>query len=203
MGAASSQSIAKPQSRDAARSDADLVAAARLDRGAFAPLYERYRDDLLRYTFYCLGDWDDAADATQQIFVNAMAGLPRFVDRGDSFRAWLFRIAHNEVITRGQRRARQPRSPLIEGAEVIDRAPSPEELAIAADDHQRLWLLLDHLPPDRRRVCELRFAGLNDREIAAILGKNAGAVRTAQSRAIAQLRDLMGVTRTTSRENDA
>ncbi len=203
MHATSSQSIANSPSRDAARSDAELVAATRLDRAAFAPLYERYRDDLLRYTFYCLGDWDDAADATQQIFVKAMAGLPRFVDRGDSFRAWLFRIAHNEVITRGQRRAQQPHSQLIEVAEVIDRSPSPEALAIAADDHQRLWLLLGRLPSDRRRVCELRFAGLTDKEIAAILGKTAGAVRTAQSRAVAQLRDLMGITRTTSRENDA
>jgi len=197
--ARSSQSIAKPAPHDAARSDADLVAAARLDRGAFAPLYERYRDDLLRYTFYCLGDWDDAADATQQIFVNAMAGLPRFVDRGDAFRAWLFRIAHNEVVTRQQQRARRPQSQLIAGAEVIDRAPSPEALAIAADDHQRLWLLLERLPPDRRRVCELRFAGLTDKEIAAILGKNAGAVRTAQSRAIAQLRDLMGISLASTR----
>ncbi|HEY7033609.1 MAG TPA: hypothetical protein VH482_19890 [Thermomicrobiales bacterium] len=53
----------EPPGRDPG--DADLVVAAQLDRRAFAPLYERYQDDLLRYCFYCLGDWDDAADATQ------------------------------------------------------------------------------------------------------------------------------------------
>ena len=174
-------------------SDAALAAAARLDRLAFAPLYERYRDDVLRYCFYCLGDWDEAADAAQQVFANAMAGLPRFEERGDSFRPWLFRIAHNEVCTRQRRRSRRPRNQLQDAAELVDPAPSPEDLAIAADDHQRLRQLLGRLPPDRRRVCELRFAGLTDKEIAPILGKSEGAVRTAQSRAIAQLRDLLGV----------
>lgn len=173
--------------------DAALVAAARLDSQLFGTLYERYRDDVLRYTFYCLGDWDDAADATQQIFANAMAGLPRFADRGDSFRPWLFRIAHNEVCTRHGQRARRATSPLPDEFDIVDPAPSPEELALAADDHARLRLLLAHLPPDRRRVCELRFAGLTDKEIARVLGKSEGAVRTAQSRAVAQLRDLMGV----------
>jgi RNA polymerase sigma-70 factor (ECF subfamily) len=173
--------------------DAALVAAARVDGQAFATLYERYRDDLLRYTFYCLGEWDEAADATQQVFANAMAGLPRFADRGDSFRPWLFRIAHNEVCSRLSARSRRPQSPLHDVADIVDSCPSPEDLAIAADDHQRLRALLAQLPPDRRRVCELRFAGLNDKEIARILGKSEGAVRTAQSRAVAQLRGLMGI----------
>ncbi len=173
--------------------DAELVAAARLDRQAFAPLYERYRDDLLRYCYYCLGNWEDAADATQQIFANAFAGLPRFIDHDNSFRPWLFRIAHNELCTRQQQRARRPQSQIDDAAEIVDRAPSPEDLAIAADDHQRLRLLLAQLPVDRRRVCELRFAGLKDREIAAILGKSEGAVRVAQSRAVSQLRVLMGI----------
>jgi RNA polymerase sigma-70 factor (ECF subfamily) len=174
-------------------SDAAVMAAARLAPLAFAPLYQRYRDDLLRYCFYCLGDWDEAADATQQIFANAIAGLNRFADRGDSFRPWLFRIAHNEVCSRQQKRSRRPQSPLVDAAEVVDPAPSPEELAIAADDHERVQVLLAHLTPERRRVCELRFAGLQDKEIAHILGKSEGAVRTAQTRAIAQLRDLLGV----------
>ena len=181
---------------DPTTTDVDLVDAAREDRLAFGPLYERYRDDLLRYCFYCLGDWDDAADATQQVFTNAIAALPRFTDRGDSFRSWLFRIAHNEVLARQQRRGRRPQRPLLDAAEVIDGGPSPEELAIAADDHQRLWLLLALLPLEQRKVCELRLAGLRDQEIATILGKREGAVRTAQSRAIVHLRALLGITLT-------
>lgn len=176
--------------------DTELVIAAQIDRRAFGALYERYCDDLLRYCFYCLGNWDDAADAAQQVFADALAGLSHFTDRGDSFRPWLFRIAHNEVCTRQQQRSRRPQSPLVDTLMVIDPTPSPEDLAIAGDDHERLHRLLEHLPLDRRRVCELRFAGLRDREIAAILGKSEGAVRTTHFRAIAQLRQLLGTSHT-------
>jgi RNA polymerase sigma factor (sigma-70 family) len=173
--------------------DADLVVAAQIDRRAFAPLYERYQDDLLRYTFYGLGDWDDAADAAQQVFANALAGLVSFQDRGDSFRGWLFAIAHHEVGARQQRRTRRAEGPFADDDEIEDPAPTPEERAIATDDHRRLRALLAQLPPGRRQVCELRLADLTDQEIAGVLGMTEGAVRTAQSRAVAQLRDLMGV----------
>ncbi len=172
--------------------DAPLVAAAQCAPAAFAPLYARYRDDVLRYCFYRLGDWEEAADAAQQVFVNAFTALPRFVDQGDSFRPWLFRIAHNEVSTR---RRRPPHRSLMDATLVIDTAPSPEDLAVAADDHDRLRRLLAALPSERRQVCELRLAGLTDREIAGVLGKREGAVRTAQSRAVAQLRGWLGVSR--------
>ncbi|MEA2514146.1 MAG: hypothetical protein QOJ59_3633, partial [Thermomicrobiales bacterium] len=111
--------------------DADLVVAAQRDRRAFAPLYARYQDDLLRYAFYGLGDWDDAADASQQIFANALAGLGSFRDRGDSFRGWLFTIAHHEVGARQRRCARRAEGPFAGDDELEDPAPTPEELAIA------------------------------------------------------------------------
>lgn len=186
-----------------AATDAALIAAARSDTRAFGALYERYRDDLLRYTYYCLGDWDKAADATQQTFANAMAGLPRFVDRGDSFRPWLFRIAHNEVCTRQKRRRLRAHIPLADAGDIADAAPSPEDMVITADDHARLRVLLAHLSPERRQICELRFAGLTSRDIAHILGKSEGAVRVAQSRAVAQLRDLMGVPPARTGDRDA
>src|SRR5215213_402888 len=111
--------------------DADLVVAAQRDRRAFAPLYERYQDDLLRYAFYGLGDWDDAADASQQVFANALATLGSFQDRGDSFRGWLFPIAHQEVGARQQRRTRHAEGPLTDDDVIADVAPTPEDLAIA------------------------------------------------------------------------
>jgi RNA polymerase sigma-70 factor (ECF subfamily) len=174
------------------RGDDELMLAARCDARAFAPLYGRYRDDVLRYTFYCLGDWDDAADATQEIFANALGGLAGMTGRDDAFRRWLFRIAHNEVLDRQARRRRRPTEALERAGDVADPAASPEHLAIVGDDHARVLTLIAQLPPDRRRVCELRFAGLTDREIAHVLEKSEGAVRTAWSRAAAQLRELLG-----------
>jgi RNA polymerase sigma-70 factor, ECF subfamily len=174
-------------------SDSAQVAAAKANPAAFAPLYERYRDDVLRYSYHCLGDWEDAADAAQQTFTDAIAGLPKFQDRHNSFRCWLFRIAHNEVCTRQRQRNRRREQALAEADRFVDPARSPEDQAVVADDHRRIHVLLLELSPDKRRVCELRFAGLNDREVAQVLEKSEGAVRTAFSRGLAELRDLLGV----------
>src|SRR5215204_2992316 len=172
-------------------SDASLVREAKQDVRSFAPLYERYRDDVLRYCVHCLGNWDDAADATQQTFTNALAALSRFQDKNDSFRSWLFRIAHNEVINRHRLRARRPEQPLSEVDWVADAGRSPEELAILTDDHTRIYLLLLSLTPEQRRCCELRFAGLTYGETAAVLGKSEVAVRASFSRGLAALRGLL------------
>ncbi len=172
-------------------SDAALVRLAKQDVRSFAPLYERYRDDVLRYCVHCLGNWEDAADATQQTFTNALAALSRFQDTNDSFRSWLFRIAHNEVINRHRQRTRRPEQPLAEIGWVADDGRSPEELAILADDHTRVFVLLLNLTPEQRRCCELRFSGLTYGETAAILGKSEVAVRASFCRGLAALRDLM------------
>lgn len=183
--------LANKQPETALDDDA-LVRAARFDSYAFAPLYARYRDDVLRYTFYCLGDWDEAADATQEIFTNALGALAGMSERHDAFRRWLFRIAHNEVLDRHERRRRRTTEPIEVAGLLADPAASLEHQAIVSDNHARVLALIEHLPPDRRRVCELRFAGLTDREIALVLDKSEGAVRTAWSRAAAQLRELLG-----------
>jgi RNA polymerase sigma-70 factor (ECF subfamily) len=174
-------------------SDPELVVAARTNLPAFGSLYERYRDDLLRYCHVCLGNWDDAADATHQVFTNALSGLSRFIDRDNSFRAWLFTIAHHEVIAFQRVRTRRAEESLVNHEGLEDKALTPEVLAVTGDDHERLYAMVQALPEGQRRVVQLRLAGLTDREIAVILGLSDGAVRTAQSRAVARLRDLMTV----------
>ena len=175
-------------------SDASLVRLAKQDVRLFAPLYERYRDDVLRYCVHGLGNWEDAADATQQTFTNALAALSRFQDTNDSFRSWLFRIAHNEIINRHRLRMRRPEHPLTDVSWVADEGRSPEELAILADDHARISVLLLSLTPEQRRCCELRFLGLTYGETAAILGKSEVAMRASFCRGLAALRGLMEAT---------
>lgn len=186
------QNIATASERSGpTESDASIVCLAKEDIRFFAPLYERYRDDVLRYCVHCLGNWDDAADATQQVFTNALAALPRFQDTNDSFRSWLFRIAHNEVVDRHRQRARRPEQTLKDMGWIEDTGRSPEELAILADAHTRISVLLLSLTPEQRRCCELRFSGLTYGETAAILGKSEVAVRASFCRGLAALRDLM------------
>jgi RNA polymerase sigma-70 factor (ECF subfamily) len=82
--------------------EAVIVARARLDPSAFAPLYQTYLDPVYRYCYRRLGSREAAEDATSLIFERALRALPTF--RGESFRAWLFTIAHNAVTDDYRRR---------------------------------------------------------------------------------------------------
>jgi RNA polymerase sigma-70 factor (ECF subfamily) len=157
--------------------DSALVAAARADPSAFEPLFRRYWDAVVRFCVYRLDSREEAEDAAIQVFANAYAALDRFPDRGDSFRAWLFTIAHHEATNRRRHRLRHPDRPLEAEAALADPGPSPEELAVFAGDLARTRVLLARLPERPRRVAELRLAGLTDAEIAGVLGIANDAVR--------------------------
>lgn len=179
--------------------DAALVLAARADPLAFDQLFDRYGDPVLTYCYYRLGTWEEAEDAAQQVFANAYAGLARFGERAESstgsFRAWLFTIAHHEVANRRRGHVRHPAASLEAAAELADPGPSPEEMAVAADRQGHVLALVSQLSVDQRRVLELRFAGLTDAEIGAVLGRTPSAVRAVQARAVARMRGLLGVRR--------
>jgi RNA polymerase sigma-70 factor (ECF subfamily) len=177
----------------AAVSDAALLAHARHDRAAFAPLYDRYFDPIFRFCFYRLGDWQEAEDAAADVFAKALGGLGRvrIDDREDGFRCWLFTIARHVVANRRRAHARHPEQSLDTTHSLLDATPTPEEIALAADDHRFLHALLAQLKPDQRDLLELRLAGLNDAQIARVLGRSHDAVRKEQSRTIRTLRGLV------------
>lgn len=182
-----------------------LVARARLDPAAFAPLYEAYFDAVYRYCYHRLGDWATAEDAASLVFTNALAALPRarFDDGAGSFRAWLFAIAHNVVANHHRHRARHPARPIDDAYDVTDSAPLPDEAALASEAHRTVLALLERLPEDQRRLLELRLAGLTDAEIARVLGRQPAAIRTAQHRALVRLRALLGVGASPKEASDA
>jgi RNA polymerase sigma factor (sigma-70 family) len=74
-----------------------------------------------------------------------------------------------------------------------DPTSSPEAEAETADALNRLRILLRTLSPRERGVLELRLSDLSTEEIAAVLGISVGSVWTAQSRALAHVRDAMGI----------
>jgi RNA polymerase sigma-70 factor, ECF subfamily len=173
--------------------DAILVARAQHDRRAVEPLYHRYFDAVFRFCFYRLGDWQDAEDATGDIFAKVIANLERFREDGreDAFRCWLFTIARNVVSNRRRDQVRHPIASLDGADQLHDDAPTPEEAALAADDHSIVRALLARLSPSQRDLLELRLIGLNDKEIARVLDRSHDAVRKEQSRTIRALRDFL------------
>jgi len=176
--------------------EASQVARAQEDRRAFAPLYVRYADPIYRYCFHRLGTRQAAEDATSLVFEKAIAKLPSF--RQQSFRSWLFSIAHNVVVD--NYRAARVVEPEEQALGVIDPSPGPEEQALATDETRRLQLALGALPDDQRRVIELRLAGLTDHEIAEVLDRKYATVRTIQRRAVIRLQEILQITAEPAKE---
>lgn len=164
-----------------AERDLQQVARAQRDPAAFEPLYDRYLDQIYAFCYRRLGSREPAEDATSQVFVRAIAALPGF--QAISFRGWLFAIARNVVAD-----ARRER-PTTD----IEAALGRPELMVDGDPLNQvaeldLRQLLGKLTPEQRDVIELRLSGLTAPEIGHIVGRNPGAVRALQFRAIEQLR---------------
>lgn len=165
-----------------------LVARAQRDRREFAALYRQYLTPVYRYCYRRLGSQEAAEDATSQIFAQALAALPRY--RSGSFRAWLFTIAHHVVVD--DVRQRRPAAALETAAEIIDPGPSLDEIVIRGEQDHSLAVVMARLDPAQRQVLELRLAGLTAVEIAAVMGRSHGAIRTLQHRTLLRLRELLG-----------
>ncbi len=173
--------------------DAELVARAQQgDPQAFALLYRRYLDQVYTFAAHRLESREAAEDATQAIFLKAVASLSQCRDR-ERFAGWLFAIARN-VINDHYRTRRFVTGPLDDAPEIEDPALSPERLAEQADAARELAELRERcLDPADRDLLDLRLLGLNDREIADALGRTHGAVRTAQYRMVQKLRDCQAL----------
>ena len=169
----------------AIESDAVLVARAQLDRALFAPLYERYLEEIGRFCYVRLRDEEAARDATQQVFAQALAGLARYHESGQ-FRAWLYTIARH--VLANHFREWRPTVALEAAGDRVDSAASPEETAAAALDRHALLSAVACLPDEQRMAIELRLAGLTGLEIAAAMGRSHDAARKLQLRALEKLR---------------
>ena len=179
-----------PARVDEPRTDPDLAAvrAAQHDRAAFAVLYRRYLDRVYGYAFYQLGDHHDAEDATERTFLAALAALGEFRDTGSTFRAWLFRIAHNTIANAHRTRARRPTVALPQAWDRPAPDADPARLVGRGEELRELLALIDQLPDDRRQVILLRFVDeLTAREIGVVLDRSEGAVRVLLHRALREL----------------
>lgn len=163
------------------------VDRAKLDRRAFEPVYRAYYPRIAAYCRRRLGYTEDAADATSQTFVKALAGLEGFT--GGAVAPWLFTIARNVVIDLV--RSRRSHVDLAAVGELVESASGPDELAIHEDERRALLGAMRRLTPEQRDVVELRLAGLTGQEIADVLGLSLSAAKSSQFRAYTRLRALL------------
>jgi RNA polymerase sigma factor (sigma-70 family) len=155
------------------REPAPRSQAARRDGAVLAAVYERHHQALYRYCRSLLHDDEDARDALQSTMAKALAAL-RDEERDFELRPWLFRIAHNEAISR--LRQRRPTVDLDTIATL-----GTDSFAQTVEDRERLALLradLRDLPERQRSALVLReLSGLSHAEIAVVLDSSARAVK--------------------------
>lgn len=148
--------------------ESDWIAAAQAgDRQAFGRLVERYWDRLYRWLYHLTRDRHKAEDLVQETFLKVLAALDSFRP-GSNFRAWLFRIGHNNFVNL-KRAERRTGHPLPEDAAGPPVAAPPE----AAADREAVRVVakaIAELPIEFRSALMLRAdEGLSFREVAAVL----------------------------------
>ena len=176
-----------------AQSERPLVDAAKTgDEQALSELYLLYFPRVYRYILARTGNQHDAEDLAEEVFMRVLEAIDRFQWREAPFSAWLFRIAHNAVISQRRKETARGRSgPLIDGLPV-DSA-GPEELVESRMVLNEVLEAAQRLPEAQRQVIALRFtAGLSVAETAQAMGKGEGNVKVIQHKAIVKLREMMG-----------
>jgi RNA polymerase sigma-70 factor (ECF subfamily) len=145
-----------------------IEAAQHGDRQAFARLVEHYWDRLYRWLFHLTRNRHQAEDLAQETFAKTLAALGSFRP-GSNFRAWLFRIGHNNFVNlkRGERRTKQQMPDDVPaaaaGGGTLDYLADREALAVVVK-------AIQELPPEFRSALLLHTQeGMSYREVAAIL----------------------------------
>jgi RNA polymerase sigma-70 factor (ECF subfamily) len=91
-----------------------VLKAQQKDSKAFSELYEAYFDKIYRYILLKTGNQSDAEDMTQQVFLKALKSLPSYKYQEVPFSAWLYRIAHNQMVDHFRKSSRQQTCELSE-----------------------------------------------------------------------------------------
>lgn len=152
---------------------------------SFIKYYQKYKDKIYNFFWYRVNfNRSLAEDLTSEVFVKALAHYGSF-DSNGSFQAWIYAIARNHFINYCRQAGRE--LPLESAGQIKDDQLSRIN---ASMELEKIFAVIDKLDDNQRECLLFKFVdGLSNREIAALLNKEEGAVRTQISRALAALKD--------------
>ncbi|MEO9221025.1 MAG: sigma-70 family RNA polymerase sigma factor [Mycobacteriaceae bacterium] len=178
--------------------DDDATAAVRGDRAALTRVLEAIRPIVVRYCRARVGashrGYASADDVVQEVCLAVITALPRYRDQGRPFLAFVYGIAAHKVADAHRTAARNRAEPVAEVPDTQTEYDGPEQRALDSEAGGRMAALLDRLPERQREILVLRLVvGMSAEETAAAVGSTAGAVRVAQHRGLAKLKDVLAV----------
>jgi RNA polymerase sigma-70 factor, ECF subfamily len=178
---------------NAAEEPWNLVRAAQGgDTDAFGALYDRYVDVVYRYVLFRVGDRTLAEDVTSETFLRALRSIGSISYQGRDVGAWFVTIARNIVfdhVKSSRYRLEITTAELADNREVTD---GPEQEVLTDATNAELLRCVAQLGDDQRECITLRFIqGLSVAETAARMGRNEGAIKALQHRAVRRLAQLL------------
>ena len=178
----------------------ELVRQAQKTPDAFAKLYDQYYPKIFGYALRRTANLEAAQDLTSETFFNALSKLWQFHWRNISFSSWLYKIATNEI-NQYFRKTEYKKSASLEelqeqGFEPVSPHDPESELIEAQDqlkqyqDFLEIQVKIVRLPAKYQEVIALRFFEQKQiKEIAEILGKKEGTIKSLLHRAVEKLRE--------------
>ncbi|MFE4976883.1 ECF subfamily RNA polymerase sigma factor, BldN family [Kitasatospora sp. NPDC056651] len=159
---------------------------------AFGRLYDHYADTVYRYIYYRVGSRATAEDLTSETFLRALRRIGTFTWQGRDFGAWLVTIARNLVADHFKSSRFRLEVTTGEMLDSNECERSPEESVLESLSNAALLEAVRRLNPQQQECVTLRFLqGLSVAETARIMGKNEGAIKTLQYRAVRTLARLL------------
>ena len=168
-----------------------LVAALKArEPAAIRQVYRLYSDGVYRFALFQLGDQAAAEDVAGEVFLRMLNTTDRYEYRGVPLQAYLFRIARNLIVDQQRRRGRL--APLEEAPLDKTLSANPAQLAEQRLAWRDLQHSLEQLTEEQRQVVILKFVEcLDNKQIAEVIGKNEGSVKSLQHRALVSLRRIL------------
>lgn len=153
----------------------------------FLPYYNQFKDKIYNYFLYRVGfERPLAEDLCSEVFVKALKNFSNF-DKSRKFQSWIYMIAHNHLVNHYKTSGRTvPLEPLE------NFLPYSDNSAEEKYELERVLKIIDAMDKSESEVLRYKFVDeLNNEEIADLLGKEEGAVRTQVSRSLSKLREIL------------
>lgn len=163
------------------------------DGEAFGKLYDRYVDMVFRFIYFRVNDRALAEDFTSETFLRALRRISTIRYQGRDIGAWFITIARNIVLDHLKSARHRLELTTADTLEAKEQVSSTEEAVLDALQSERLMQAVAQLGDEQRECVMLRFIhGLSVSETAGVMGKNDGAIKALQHRAVRKLADLVG-----------
>ncbi len=169
-----------------------IVEEAKQDPAKFAVLYDKYFDQIYRYIYRRVSDKEMVHDLVSQTFYDALSHMKSYEWRGFSFSAWLYKIAHNNVLKWYREVGKMHVTDIEDGKMIADLTMDHVQDLKHSELKDEIQAVLDKLEPEEREIIRLKFfEEVSNIEIAEIMGLSANHIGVKVFRALKKVKQLL------------